>query len=159
MDPSSKAAKQQQLTVSTEADDAFEANLLKTLEINAYDLAALEHYLMDNKYIPASNDEGAIRDAVYKFRKSYSTENYGRVFPDNPRLARLFDAWTNPAVEYWEVEDGANSDEEELNVKARFELTLQRETIKYNAVRTLFARLAARNKSKSGDGGDGGEVS
>lgn len=132
------AAKQQQPTIDLRPDQDFEANLLKTLEISAYDLVALKSYLTGAQFIPTSSDEDGVDNAVFLFRRRFSSASY--LFPANERLNKLFEAWNDEHVEFWVKEHG------ERNAQARYELQLQRETAKYNAVRALIAYLAARQK-------------
>lgn len=120
----------------------FERTLLKILEISPYDLAVLKRYLIATQIVPDTADEDAIEDAVYKFRTSYDgpsrpTFNYNR------RINRLFNVWNGEDVEGWEELD------EDRYPPDTFNLLLDRETAKYNAVRSLIAHLAAHNKNKT----------
>lgn len=128
----------------------FEATLLEPLEISSYDLAVLEHHLVAAKWVPNSNEEAAIKDAVFRFRQSYKSADYKyrTIFPDNERLTRLFEIWPDQEVEESEME-GAN---EYMNPLHKFNLVVKRETAKYNAVRSLTTHLAAR-KGPTGPAG------
>jgi hypothetical protein len=46
-----------------------QARIRRDLEVNSYDLAALERYLIRKGHIPESTNEQASRDAVFKLRK------------------------------------------------------------------------------------------
>lgn len=127
-----------------EQGEDFEAAILAALEISPYDLAVLERQLVSEKWVPDSTGEGAIKDAVFRFRKSYKDRDYYQVFSGNRRLRTLFEVWNDEEVAEWET----NADR---SPRETFELELKRETAKYNAVRALIAHLAARKKSKSGD--------
>jgi hypothetical protein len=122
----------------------FDASISAKLEVSPYDLAVLKRHLVAQKWIPASTDDDAIEDAIYRFRRTYIFDhatlfeyNYHLIFKDNKRLTRLFEVWATEELE--EMEDHCDLSLGELNERA-----LQRETAKYLAVRDLFAHLAAR---------------
>ena len=87
----------------------FDVTISATLEISSYDLAVLKRHLLAQKWIPASADEDAIEDAVYRFRRTYRSErafqidyDYENIFKGNKRLTRLFEVW--PSQEIGELE-------------------------------------------------------
>lgn len=134
-----------------DAEQDFEATMLAALEISSYDLEVLKRYLLSILWVPISTDEEAIADAVFRFRKSYKRAgcNYHNVFPENKRLVRLFEVWATVEIEEWETE----FEFAELSPRENHNLELQRETAKYNAIRTLFAHLADRESRKRGKAG------
>lgn len=127
----------------------FDATIAATLEFSSYDLAVLKRHLIAQKWIPDSTDEDEIEDAVFRFRRTYRSDrtyqidyDYTSIFRGNKRLARLFEVWASEEIEDSEAE--RSFDPNEVN-----EREVQRETAKYDAVRTLIAHLAAR-KSRAG---------
>lgn len=132
----------QQQTVSHTKGQDFEKFLLNVLEISPYDLAVLKRYLIATQVVPDTTDEDAIEDAVYRFRTSYDGPDRPK-FGHNLRLNRLFEVWNDKDVEGWEELD------EDRYPPDTFSLVLDRETAKYNAVRSLIAHLAAHNKLKN----------
>jgi hypothetical protein len=72
----------------------FDATISATLEISSYDLAVLKRHLISQKWVPASADEDAIEDAVFRFRRTYRHDrtyqtdyDYKIIFRGNKRLA------------------------------------------------------------------------
>lgn len=124
----------------------FEATILEALEISSFDLEVLRRYLVSSRWVPASTDEEAAADAVFKFRKSYKpfSCSHHQAFPLNKRLARLFEVWGTEEIEDWEEKVGMS----ERSPREHYELEVQRETAKYNAMRTLFVHLADRESRK-----------
>jgi hypothetical protein len=113
---------------------AEEARIRTTLEINSFDLATLENYLISDAYIPASIDEEAIRKAIYRLYERYLDE--APHFARNPCLTDLF----NPDP-YGEtiLENGS------CNTKsAREAHKHERESVKYDAVKDLIRIIATR---------------
>lgn len=148
--PACDGAQRQQKSETTKD---FDAAIAATLEISSYDLAVLKRHLIAQKWIPASTDEDEIENAVFRFRRSYWPDrayqaeyDYKNIFRDNKRLTRLFEVWASEEIE--EMETGTLHDPSEMN-----EREVQRETAKYDAVRTLIAHLAAR-KSCGGSKSD-----
>lgn len=70
---------------------AEEARIRTTLEINAFDLATLERYLILNAHIPNSIDEDDIRNAMYRLYERYLDQ--APHFPHSPRLTELFNPY------------------------------------------------------------------
>jgi len=120
----------------------FEATLLESLDISSYDLAVLEHHLVAAKWVPSSSDEDAIKDAVFRFRQSYESDDYdySKIFPGHERLASLFETFIDEDVAECQMEYSYR----DLGPVGQFKLIVKRETAKYNAVRALIAHLAAR---------------
>ena len=137
----------------SETTKDFDATIAATLEISSYDLAVLKRHLIAQKWIPASTDEDAIEDAVFRFRRTYRPDrafqtdyDYKNIFKGNKRLMRLFEVWASDEIEDSEAE--RSFDPNEVN-----EREVHRETAKYDAVRDLIAHLAAR-KNCAGTKGD-----
>lgn len=122
----------------------FEATLLESLEISSWDLAVLEHHLVAAKWVPSSNDEDAIKEAVFEFRQSYESAavDYASIFSRNKRLTRLFHTWNDREVEESELEDAYV----DMYPEEKFQFIVKRETAKYNAVRSFIAHLAVRKR-------------
>jgi len=148
--PAYDGAQRQQ---KSETAKDFDAAIAATLEISSYDLAVLKRHLIAQKWVPASVDDNAIEDAVFRFRRTYRHDrtyqtdyDYIVIFRGNKRLARLFEVWASDEIEDSEAE--RSFDPNEVN-----EREVQRETAKYDAVRDLIAHLAAR-KSCAGTRSD-----
>jgi hypothetical protein len=135
----------QQTTSAQSAAQQQRTYLLQNLEISQYELGFLERYLLTAGWVPASTTEAAIDEAVYNFRADRSSiERYD--FPQNVwRLNTLFDAYIDDE-DGWKMSDVGNWRE-------TFVCDLQRETAKYDAVRTIFADLATSESRKRGAGG------
>jgi hypothetical protein len=81
------------------------------LEISSYDLAVLKRHLIAQKWIPASTDEDAIEDAVFRFRRTYRPDrafqteyDYKNILRGNKRLTRLFEVWASEDFEELEAD-------------------------------------------------------
>lgn len=129
-------------TTTASTTKAFDQTLLTDLEISPYDLVVLKRYLKANDWIPATTNEDAIEDAVFRFRETFEKQSIRykspQNFKGNPRLDTLFDIWCEEDISEWEFDCGNHS------LKTWRDLELKRETTKYNAVCALFADLAAR---------------
>lgn len=55
-------------------DESAEARICWALEINSYDLFALEKTLLTEGYVPDSLNTQTIKSYVYDFRQRYSSE-------------------------------------------------------------------------------------
>lgn len=93
--PAYDGAQRQQ---KSETAKDFDAAIAATLEISSYDLAVLKRHLIAQKWVPASVDDNAIEDAVFRFRRTYRHDrtyqtdyDYIVIFRGNKRLARLFE--------------------------------------------------------------------
>lgn len=120
-----------------------EADLLRALEISPFELAFLEKHLLGHGWVPNTTDEAAIKEAVYDFRVSFVTPNRYKFCEAVERLNTLFDAY--PADE-----EIFTVDEDAQDI---FDRRLNRETAKYNAVRSLITDLAIRESRKRENGG------
>lgn len=147
----------QQRQQKTETAKDFEAAISAALEISSFDLAVLKRHLIAQNWVSASTDEDLIEDAVFRFRRTYRPDrayqinlDYENTFKDNRRLTTLFDVWASEQIREMEADY-------DYDPKSLHELELQRETAKYDAVRALFAHLAAR-KSGAGSAGTKGDL-
>jgi Fe-S cluster assembly iron-binding protein IscA len=111
-----------------------EAHIRNTLEINSFDLATLENYLISNAYIPASSDDDAIKKAMYRLYERYLDE--APHFARNPRLADLFNPYPYGDVP---VDDALGN-----TSTAREAHKHKRESAKYDAVKDLIRIIATR---------------
>jgi hypothetical protein len=116
-----------------------EAHIRNTLEINSFDLATLENYLISNAYIPASSDEDATKKAMYCLYERYLDE--APRFSRNPRLEGLF----NP----YPYDDAPVDDALGNTRSAREAQKHELESAKYNAVKDLIRIVATRNTQTS----------
>jgi len=115
---------------------AEETRIRRALDINSFDLATLEHALMEKGYVPDSTDEQAARDAVFRLRKGYKIIGWGPSHPLGPDLANLFTARLHDANK------------------------VESESVKYEAVRDLIRKLAIRkaHTSASQEGSRGSDA-
>jgi len=104
---------------------AEETRIRRALDINSFDLATLEHALMEKGYVPDSTDEQAARDAVFRLRKGYKIIGWTASYPLGPELASLFTARLHDANR------------------------VETESVKYEAVRDLIRMLAIRKAQAS----------
>lgn len=125
------------------ASQQHEADLLRALEINPFELAFLEKHLLSHGWVPNTTDEAAIKEAFYNFCVSFLTPNRYEFCHAVERLNTLFDAY--PADEELFTVDEAAQD--------IFDRRLNRETAKYNAVRSLIIDLVIRESCKRENGG------
>lgn len=102
-----------------------ETRIRRALDINSFDLATLEHALMEKGYVPDSTDEQAARDAVFRLRKGYTIIGWTAAHPLGPELANLFTARLHDANK------------------------VESKSVKYEAVRDLIRMLAIRKAQAS----------
>ena len=131
---------------ATSASQQHEASLLRALEISPYELTYLERHLSKYGWIQKTTDEAAIKDAVFKFRESFFATDCYKFNDRVDRLNNLFDAFPGDDEE-------AFSPTDDMYCEEAFERRLNRETAKYNAVRSLIADLAMRESRKRENGG------
>ena len=108
---------------------AEETRIRRVLEINSFDLVALEKYLESIDYIPESADEQAARNSVYELRQVFD-----RAVPEF-RPVSLHEDVRNIFV----ASDSALTDN-----KVR-----ESESVKYDAVKDLILMLAVRKAQAS----------
>jgi len=112
---------------------AEEVRIRKALELNSFDLTALERYLEQGGYVPNSTDDQALRDCVFSFRNLF---NHGSPFPPNtphPSLHSIFKC----------APDATHSTD-----------VRESESAKYDTVRDLIRMLAMRKaQQQQGSGG------
>jgi hypothetical protein len=142
--PATKENESQQQTVGPAREQR--TRLLKTLEISPYELVILEKHLLAHDWIPKDTSEEAIDEAVFKFRESFGNHDRGyrttSIFPKKAyRLEELFEASYFEDLEEWQ-------DRDVDDWKGIYDLKLQRETAKYDAVRAIIVDIAAREERK-----------
>jgi hypothetical protein len=126
------------------ANQQHEADILRALEISPYELVVLEKHLLSHGWIPNTTNEEAIKEAVFNFRESFLAANrYQFPGPVN-RLNFLFDAFLGHEEDFLI----------DMGVQEMCDIVLNRETAKYNAVRSLIADIAVR-ESRKRNGRDG----
>lgn len=122
---------------STDSQDEV-VRVRTTLEINSFDLATLEQYLIQDAYIPVSPvsiEEDDIKNATYRLYERYLDE--APDFPNNSRLAELFDPYPHDDTPVYEGFNGTKAAQEDDKH--------ERELAKFNAVKDLIRILATRN--------------
>lgn len=121
---------------------AEQVRIRTALEIGSYDLAQLERFLINAGHIPASDDEQSISDAVFSLRQCYHYEYQShRLYGERLNLpldyfgaaTYLFSAW-RPGHEPPDLLDSAQFEQHKM----------ERESVKYDAVRDLTAMIATR---------------
>lgn len=112
----------------------LETAVLEDLKISSYDLAALKKFLIAQELFPRLSNQQSIDTKALEFRDSYCVDPL--TFAHNPRLDTLFGL----RVDDFEV---FLRDSLDIDADTYERREIQRETAKFNALRSVVADVAA----------------